>query len=78
MFHIPDGKNPSVLKPNVILYLLKVYVVGSESGQVEWLTTGPQLGAGFGLAVAAGDVTGDGVDELFVGAPLFGEHRSCC
>ncbi|KAK4297283.1 hypothetical protein Pmani_030290 [Petrolisthes manimaculis] len=49
----------------------KVYLVGSESGRVEWLTTGPQVGAGFGMVVAAGDVTGDGVDELFVGAPLY-------
>ncbi|KAK3870179.1 hypothetical protein Pcinc_024566 [Petrolisthes cinctipes] len=49
----------------------KVYVVGSESGRVEWLTTGTQVGAGFGMVVAAGDVTGDGVDELFVGAPLY-------
>ncbi|KAG7172611.1 Elongation of very long chain fatty acids protein-like 7 [Homarus americanus] len=33
--------------------------------------TGRQLGGGYGMTVAAGDVTGDGWSELFVGAPLY-------
>lgn len=32
------------------------------------------LGSGFGSVVAAGDVTGDGWAELFVGAPLYSDR----
>nr|XP_045593623.1 integrin alpha-4-like [Procambarus clarkii] len=39
--------------------------------EVEWVGLGSQLGSGYGHAVAAGDVTGDGWSELLVGAPLY-------
>ncbi|KAL0113860.1 hypothetical protein PUN28_011297 [Cardiocondyla obscurior] len=33
--------------------------------------TGEQMGAYFGYAVAAGDIDGDGLDDLIVGAPMY-------
>lgn len=38
--------------------------------EVEWIGVGAQVGSGYGSAVAAGDVDGDGLSELFVGVPL--------
>lgn len=38
---------------------------------IEWVGMGSQLGCGYGHAVAADDVTGDGWSELFVGAPMY-------
>ena len=34
-----------------------------------------QVGSKFGAAVAAVDITGDGYDEVFVGAPLYSEDN---
>lgn len=33
--------------------------------------TGEQLGAYFGYCLCSGDVDGDGLDDLIVGAPLY-------
>ncbi|XP_069184062.1 integrin alpha-4 [Procambarus clarkii] len=52
----------------------RVYIFkrGDETRmEVEWVGLGSQLGSGYGHAVAAGDVTGDGWSELLVGAPLY-------
>ncbi|XP_042215019.1 integrin alpha-PS3-like isoform X2 [Homarus americanus] len=51
----------------------RVYIFKTLNGFVnmEWVGAGQQLGGGYGMTVAAGDVTGDGWSELFVGAPLY-------
>ena len=42
-----------------------------------WKVGGGQQGAGFGAAVsAAGDVNGDGWDDVIVGAPLYGQPET--
>lgn len=33
--------------------------------------SGEQMGAYFGYAVASGDIDGDGLDDLIVGAPMY-------
>lgn len=33
--------------------------------------TGEQMGAYFGYSVASGDIDGDGLDDLIVGAPMY-------
>lgn len=33
--------------------------------------TGEQMGAYFGYALASGDIDGDGLDDLIVGAPMY-------
>lgn len=33
--------------------------------------SGEQMGAYFGYAVATGDIDGDGLDDLIVGAPMY-------
>lgn len=38
---------------------------------IKWIGAGLDLGSGYGSTVAAGDVTGDGWSELFVGAPFY-------
>ncbi|XP_071512950.1 LOW QUALITY PROTEIN: integrin alpha-4-like [Panulirus ornatus] len=50
----------------------KVYIFKTQALQmeVEWTGVGGQLGSGYGSAVAAGDIDGDGLSELFVGVPL--------
>lgn len=33
--------------------------------------TGEQMGAYFGYALASGDIDGDGLDDLIIGAPMY-------
>ncbi|XP_047493839.1 integrin alpha-9-like [Penaeus chinensis] len=46
----------------------------NTNGVLKWEVSGTMLGSGFGSVVAAGDVTGDGWAELFVGAPLYSDR----
>nr|UBZ54013.1 integrin alpha 7 [Penaeus japonicus] len=46
----------------------------STGGALKWEVSGTMLGSGFGSAVAAGDVTGDGWAELFVGSPFHSDR----
>lgn len=47
-----------------------VSLMTAELGFIKNLT-GSQVGSYFGASVAAGDVDGDGLDDVIVGAPLF-------
>nr|XP_027228910.1 integrin alpha-4-like [Penaeus vannamei] len=46
----------------------------STNGNLKWEVSGTMIGSGFGSVVAAGDVTGDGWAELFVGAPFYSDR----
>ena len=63
---------PSFDGPQVDEGLVRLYRGSSSALVASWMAEGDQVGAGFGSSVApAGDVNGDGYDDVIVGAQGF-------
>ncbi len=66
---VPTFRDGQFREGLALLYLGSAFGIGSSRA---WADTGDQTGAEFGTSVAsAGDVNGDGYDDVVVGAPFF-------